>query len=285
MLRKSSSQVLCQLFRKSETSWSKTLLAHLNTKSEEIADMQNSLGQQVLEESLRKYQDLGFSLKQSTKMLLDNPLLSKYPNEKICHSYEVLKSMGFKTEETKEILVQEPKIFDRDPQIVKRNYSNLMMQLGNHQGRIAALGAPNTLIENSLITNQKIDYCIMEMLINKPEIARSKILKCPFILIKTRHKFAYRSGLYKKIDPKNKEGLSSNPSISDLFLSSDKFFLSRFKGFSVEDYVVFEAMMLNEEESFKDEEDDETDSKDDQTDEDSDDEDISKGKKSYRRKK
>jgi hypothetical protein len=91
--------------------------------------------------------------------------------------------------------------------------------------------------------------------------------------------------LYKKIDPKNKEGLSSNPSISDLFLSSDKFFLSRFKGFSVEDYVVFEAMMLNEEESFKDEEDDETDSKDDLTDEDSDDEDISKGKKSYRRKK
>jgi hypothetical protein len=281
MLRKSFSQVLC-IYKKSENRWSKTILAHLNTKSEEIEDMQNSLGQQIWEDNLQKFNNMGFSLKQTTKILLDNPLLSSYSGEKLCHSFEVLKSIGLRTEEIKEVLVQEPKIFCHDPRILKRNHSNLIIQLGNHQARIAAVGAPNTLIDNSLITNQKIDYCIMEMFMNKPKIATSKILKCPYILIKTRHMFAYRSGLYKKIDPKNKEGLSSNPSTSDLFFCSDDVFLSQFKGFSVEDYVVFEAMMLNEEKNFNDE-DDEIHSKDDH--EDSEDEDASKGKENYSRRK
>jgi DNA-binding transcriptional MerR regulator len=283
MLRKSFSHVL-NVHKKSGNRWSKTILARLNTKPEEIEDMQNSLGQQVWEDSLRKFQDLGFSLKQTTKMLLDNPLLPGYQTDKLCHSFDVLKSVGFKTEEIKEVLVQEPKIFDRDPRILKKNHLNLTKQLGDHQGRIAALAAPNTLIDNSLITNQKIDYCIMEMLINKPTIAKSKILKCPYILIKTRHKFAFRSGFYKKIDPKNKEGLANNPSIPDLFFSSDKIFLSQFKGFSLEDYVVFEEMMMSEEDSFNDE-DEKADDKDDQTDEDSDDENVSKGKKNYSRRK
>lgn len=208
--------------------------------------MKTALGQQVWEDSLRKLQDLGFSVNQSGTLLLNNPSLSIYSSERLSHHFEVLGSLGFKTEEIKEILVQEPKIFDRESKVLKRNHSNLLKQIGDHQGRIAACNSPNTLLDNPLVTNQKIDYCIMEMYLGKPVIAKSKILKCPFSLIKTRHLFAYRAGLYKKIDPKNKEGLASNPTVQDLFFCSDEVFLTRFKGFTLEEYAVFEAMVSEE---------------------------------------
>ena len=250
MLRKSFAQVVC-LFRKSETTTSKTILSYLSTKPEQN-DMRTALGQ-TWDDSLRKLQDLGFTVKQSGKMLLHNPALTICSSEKLSYHFEVLGSFGFKTEEIKEILVQEPKIFNTESRVLKRNHSNLLTQIGDHQGRIAALQAPNLLVDNPLVTNQKIDYCIMEMYLSKPIIAKSKILQCPFSLIKTRHTFAYRSGLYKKIDPKNKEGLANNPSIRDLFLCSDEDFLTRFKGFTLEEYAVFEAMVSEEDQINEDE--------------------------------
>ncbi|XP_057364529.1 transcription termination factor 4, mitochondrial-like [Daphnia carinata] len=259
MLHRSLTGVL-GLGKQSKSKWRNFLPAFLSTKSDNIEDMQNTLGQQVWNASIKKFQDLGFSLKQSTSMLFNNPALSSYPAERLCHHFEVLSSIGFKTEEIRDVLAREPKIFDRDFQVLKRNHSNLLRQMGDHQGRIAAIGAPNTLIDNSFITNQKIDYCIMEMMMNKPKIAKSRILQCSYSLIKTRHMFAYRSGLYKKIDPKNKEGLINNPSIPDLFFCSDEIFLTLFKGFTIEDYVVFDSLMTSEEDHISDE--DEMDSND-----------------------
>ncbi|KAI9561971.1 hypothetical protein GHT06_012934 [Daphnia sinensis] len=257
MLRRSLTAVL-GLGKQSKSKWHNSLSAYLSTKSDELEDMRNTLGQQVWDASIKKFQDLGFSLKQSSSMLFNNPALSSYPAKRLCHHFEVLSSFGFKTEEIREVLAREPKIFDRDFQVLKKNHSNLLRQMGNHQGRVAAIGAPNTLIDNSFITNQKIDYCIMEIMMDKPKIAKSRILQCSYSLIKTRHKFAYRSGLYKKIDPKNKEGLINNPSVPDLFFSSDEVFLTLFKGFTLEDYVVFDSLMLSEEDHMNVE--DETDS-------------------------
>lgn len=252
MLQRSLTGVL-GLGKHSKSKWHNTVPAYLSTKSDEIEDMRNTLGQQVWDASIKKFQDLGFSLKQSSSMLFNNPALSNYPAERLCHHFEVLSSIGFKTEEIRDVLAREPKIFDRDFHVLKKNHTNLLRQMGDHQGRITAIGAPNTLIENSFITNQKIDYCIMEMMMNKPKIARSRILQCSYSLIKTRHKFAYRSGLYKKIDSKNKEGLINNPSIPDLFFCSDEIFLTLFKGFTLEDYVVFDSLMMNEEDHMSEE--------------------------------
>lgn len=247
MMLQSSLTGVLGLGKKSKNICHNTVIAYLSTKSDKIEDMQTTLGQNVWNASIKKFQDLGFSLKQSSTMLFNNPALVGYSDERLCHRFQVLSSFGFKTEEIKDVLVCEPKIFDRDSNILKRNHLNLLWQLGDHQGRIAAIAAPNTLIENSFTTNQKIDYCIMEMMMSKPKIAKSKILQCSYNLIKTRHKFAYRSGLYKKIDPKNTEGLTSNPSVADLFFCSDEEFLTLFRGFTIEDYVVFDSMMMSEE--------------------------------------
>lgn len=245
MLQKSVSQVAC-LFRQSETKWNKVMIKSLSTRPEQIQDIKTTLGKHVWEDTLQKFQDLGFTPNQLGTMLLKSPALISCSKEKLNNCPELLKALGFKTEEVKAILVQEPSIFQYEFKKLKNNYTNLLNQLGDYQGSIAALSSPKTLVESPFTTNKKIDYCIMEMYLAKPIIAKSKILQCAFNLIQTRHRFAYRAGLYKKIDPKNKEGLVNNPSVADLFFCSDEVFLTRFKGFTLEDYAVFEAMMTEE---------------------------------------
>lgn len=237
---------LTLLFRKpTEMQWSKTVTSNPSTYSDEVKDMKVTLGKQIWEQVLRRFVDLGFTSSQLNKMLLKNPALTGYSNDKLAHSLEILASLGFKTEEIKEMLVNAPQIFDYS-KILKSNYLNLLKQVGDHQGRIAALNSPNLLVESPLLTNSKIDYCIMEMGLSKVAIAKSKILQCSYSLIQTRFSFAYRSGFYKKISPKNKEGLVNSLSLSDLFLCTDEAFINQFKGFTIEDYDVFEAMMIQE---------------------------------------
>ena len=238
---------------------------------EQVKDMILTLGQQNWQATLEKLQGTGFTYKQSTQMLLKNPSITKYPLEKLNHYQEVLKSFGFKTEEIKEMLTTHPEIFDHPQKALKSNHHVVLKEMGNHNGRVTVLRAPNVLTDNSLVTSQKILYCTLEMFLSKPVISTSKILQCPLNLIQTRHKFAYRAGIYRKIDEKNKEGLSENPSISSLFFCSNEVFLKLFQGFTLEDYTVFETLVSLEN----------------QGEDDGDEEDMpeNEGKLSYRRKK
>lgn len=278
MLRKISQMTFLQVKSIAPVGWNnKTMRCFLSTQQpEQVRDMVHSLGQQVWEETLHKLEGLGFTRNEITQMLLKNPLVSKYSEEKLRHHLEVLRSLGFKTEEIKELVKFSPQIFDQQPRKLKNNHSNILVQLGDHQGRVAVMNAPNVLIDNPLATNQKISYCLLEMYLTKPVISSSKVLRCPFSLIQTRHKFAYRAGLYKKIDAKNKEGIAENPRISTLFFSSNEAFLERFKGFTIEDYIVFESLVSLEDQP---EEDDEGEEEDDEE------SNSNVGKNSYRRNK
>ena len=134
---------------------------------------------------------------------------------------------------------------------------HLMRELGKHNGQVAARTTPVVLTENVVSISEKIDYCTTEMCLPKPVIAKSQILKFDLDFIRTRHGFAYRSGYYKKIDLKNREGLSENPTMSDLLFSSDQNFVSQFKGLTIEEYLIFEDMISSEkrQEDLSDEED------------------------------
>jgi len=207
---------------------------------------------------------LGFSRETSSSMLNEHPHLTLHNTKSVEYTFQVFQSLGFKTEEIKDVLAQEPKLFSQNPRKLKNSFLFLLKELGNHDGRIAAKEAPSILMDNVVLTSEKIDYCITEMCLQKTIIAKSQILKFPFDFIRTRHGFASRSGYYKKIDAKNREGTPQNLTVSDLLFSSDRSFVTHFKGLSIEEYLIFEEMISDEkmirdvdDESSDDESDDE----------------------------
>jgi len=210
----------------------------------------------------------GFSQRRSLAMLSQHPHLVSCSPKVIEHTFHVLQSFGFKSEEIKSALAVEPRIIGQNSKRLKNSFVYLMRELGKHNGQVAARTTPSVLLDNAISTSEKIDYCIVEMRLPKPVIAKSQILKLDLDFIRSRHGFAYRSGYYKKIDLKNHEGVPQNPSVSNLLFSSDKDFVSQFKGLSMEEYLVFEDMIsaerrqenINEE---KDEDDEYSDEEDD----------------------
>ena len=129
----------------------------------QVKDMKSALGQPKWDNAVENLQNLGFSYNQASTILLKNVAATKYSKENLNHQLNILQSLGFKTEEIKQLVVKEPRLLGYDARLLKRNLTNLLKQLGNHQGQVAALHSPQTLIENIITTNEKIDYCILEM--------------------------------------------------------------------------------------------------------------------------
>lgn len=233
------------------THFHKSLIFHMSTKIEEIKD---NLGETVFEKLSQDFKDLGFTSPERMRIMRLFPAVSTQSPDKLQTQLEVLKSMGFKTEEVREMLVVVPELFGADPKVMKSNHRNVLFHMGNHQGRIAVFSSPQTLVDNPFITAEKIDYCLKDMALDKSVIAKSRILRCSLDLIKTRHSFAYRAGLYKRIHPKNQEGLKSNPGIPTLFFTTDEEFIRLFNGLTMEDYIVFEALMNSDKDNYDAEE-------------------------------
>lgn len=238
--------------------YSNVFFCSTSSRSIEIRDVKSAIGVKVWDQVIERFEALGFSNKQATKVLLSNPSVAKVSDASMQQHVDSVQSLGFKTTELKDIIIEEPRVLLSEPRVMRNNYLNLLNQLGNCDGRIAAQFSPNTLIENQLVTNEKIAYCTLEMCLPKQMIAKSKILKCDLRLMRTRHSFAYRSGYYKKVNPKNKEALAENPKISELLFSSNEKFLSICKGLTLEEYVIFESIIAQEENTFKDEDDTDT---------------------------
>lgn len=225
-------------------------------RSNEISDVKNAVGLQVWNQALKQFESLmGLSTKQASKILISSPAIAKLSEASIQQNIGSLQALGFKTAEVKQMILEDPRLLLCDPRLMRKNYLNLQKQLGDCDSQIAAQESPNTLIENELTTNEKIDYCTLEMCLPKKMISKSKILKCDLQLIRTRHGFAYRAGYYRRINPKHKTALDENPKISELIFSSNEKFLSICKGLTLEEYVVFESMITQEENTYKTEDD------------------------------
>ena len=197
-------------------------------------------------QTIQNLASVGFSQRKSLAMLSEHPQLVSCSLKTIEYTFQVLQSFGFKTEEIKSVLAAEPRIIGLNPKKLKNTFMHLLKELGKHNGQVAARTTPSVLMENVISMSEKIEYCVTEMRLPKPTIAKSQILKFDLDFIQTRHGFAYRSGYYKKIDSKNHEGTTQNPSVSDLLFSTDKNFVSQFKGLSLEEYLVFEDMISAE---------------------------------------
>ena len=225
--------------------WRPATLSQISVDATQIKDMKIALGP-LGQEAIGNLTNLGFSVNQANYILVQNVLASRHPAEKLNHQFDTLKSLGFKVEEIKQAVLKEPGLLTFDPKTIKKNLTNLLKELGSYHGQVTAIQSPKTLLDNVLITNEKIDYCIMEMGLRKEDIAKSAILQYSSKLIRTRHSFAYRSGYYKKIDPKNQESSpsdSSNRYFSELLALDDEAFVKRMKGLTMEDYFIFESMI------------------------------------------
>ena len=245
----------------SNTSDSMALLMvsrHMSAKSdrkEQLSlEMKNVLGETAYSRVIENLSNLGFTASERIQLMAEHPRLATYSADKMHHQMLVLGSLGFKTEECRAIVIAAPQILGLEDRMIKNNYRELILQLGNHHGRVAAVVSPRTLTDNPLTTGEKIDYCVMKMGLPKPVIASSRILQVDLAHMKLRHAFAHRAGLYKTIHPKNQEGLPENPHINDLFFSTDENFLHLFNGaLSLEDYVIFEALTASERETEEEE--------------------------------
>lgn len=193
--------------------------------------------------------DLGFSNRKSASLPVSHPHVFQQPRRVLEHNFENLVALGFRLEELKTMVAQIPEILTVQPNQLRKNFINLLKELGDRNARLAAIQGPEILTQNPLSVSEKVDYCLLEMGLSKDKIAKSGILCKGLDLIRIRHGLAYRSGYYKKPEKSKKSRqptIDENPSVADLLRTTDEAFVAQFKGLTMEDLVVFEDMMREE---------------------------------------
>lgn len=226
------------------------------TATEQVDELQTQIDQMNLERPVQNFVDLGFTKKDGFSIVSQHPSLAEYSFKKLKYQFDVLQCLGFKNTEIKAIISRGPKVLTASGAVLRKNLISLQKEIGERSARQAICLAPYILLNNSSVIWEKIDYCTIEMGLDNETIAKSKILQCDLRRIRSRHCFAYRSGNWRKIGKKNPEGLAPNMSIADLLFTTDEQFVNKIKGLTIEDYVVFEAMIENEYQNQLEEEED-----------------------------
>jgi mTERF len=236
-------------------------------------DMVNQLKELVGEERLdhcsNTLQNFGFSKQSSVSILTKCPQLVSVPDIRLENQIQNIRSLGFKDTEVKVMIMKQPETLLQIPTQFRKNFTHLLKELGEQDGRKVAISNPMVLSENFEIVRKKIDYCLIEMGLSKSMLAKAGILDLDLTFLKVRHSLAFRAGYYKRPNKKKPEISELNPSFSDLFRTSDEGFIKKMKGITLEDLIVFEAMIENEDED-EDSEEIEDDREDDEGDEEND---------------
>ena len=222
-----------------------------------VNQLKELVGEERLEHSSNTLQNFGFSKQNSVSILTKCPQLVSVPDIRLENQIQNIKSLGFKDTEVKLMITKEPETLLQIPTQFRKNFTHLLKELGEQDGRKVAVSNPMVLSENFDTVRNKIDYCLTEMGLTRSMLAKAEILNLNLNFIKVRHSLAYRAGYYKRPNKKKPEISELNPSFSDLFRTSDEGFIKKMKGITLEDLIVFEAMIETENEDEDEDEDSE----------------------------
>ncbi|KYO40382.1 transcription termination factor 4, mitochondrial isoform B [Alligator mississippiensis] len=118
---------------------------------------------------------------------------------------------------------------------------------------------PNVLLKEPSDLEYKFQYAFFRMGVKHKDVVKSGFFRAPFTVIRSRHVFLERRGLYQTPDKKGQTQVI-NAKLKEIIWLSDKDFLAQLACASLEEYDVFKKLLAREEE--EEEEEKRTDSED-----------------------
>ncbi|XP_019398582.1 PREDICTED: transcription termination factor 4, mitochondrial [Crocodylus porosus] len=106
---------------------------------------------------------------------------------------------------------------------------------------------PNVLLKEPSDLEYKFQYVFFRMGVKHKDVVKSGFFQAPFAVIRSRHVFLERRGLYQTPDKKGQTQVI-NVKLKDIIRLSDKDFLAQVACASLEEYDVFKKLLAQEEE-------------------------------------
>ncbi|XP_025065087.1 transcription termination factor 4, mitochondrial [Alligator sinensis] len=111
---------------------------------------------------------------------------------------------------------------------------------------------PNVLLKEPSDLEYKFQYAFFRMGVKHKDVVKSGFFRAPFTVIRSRHVFLERRGLYQTPDKKGQTQVI-NAKLKEIIWLSDKDFLAQLACASLEEYDVFKKLLAREEEEEEEE--------------------------------
>lgn len=191
----------------------------------------------------------GFGSNKFGFMVSQNPKLMVTSEEKIFEALNKWRAFQFGERDTITLIMQYPELLNvQHTNELNRKIDTIKVFVGGGSNIFKLLlNSPGVINESVDSINEKIEYLKSVMRVEPEEVYNSTALSCDIDMLKTRHIFLVRMGLYiqkkKKRDP---EEISKNPKLSHITDTSDKRFATKVCHVTLEEFETFEELYRRE---------------------------------------
>lgn len=196
-------------------------------------------------------------------MALKYPKLLQIPPERLQNAWANWLGCLHKNDLVRNLIISYPALLSLQKHEIESKFYHLRAVIGSPKFVSNLLmKCPQIMFQRLSQLQEVSDYISEEMVVrNAAEYYKSVALGCSFKEIKTRHVFLVRCGKYKTPNLKQSDKIpTGNPSLSDIYDSSEEEFATRVAGLTLEEYVVFQAMFETELKETEESESDDSDS-------------------------
>lgn len=182
-------------------------------------------------------------------MALKYPKILKMPPERLQNAWTNWLGCFHQNDPVRNLIISYPMLLSLNKHEIDSKFSHLRAVIGSNKFVAALLMKSPQIMFQRLSDLQKVsDYISEEMIVrNAADYYKSVALGCTFEEILTRHIFLVRCGKYRTPDLKQNEKIpTGNPSLSEMYDTSEEEFATKIAGLTLEEFVVFQAMFETE---------------------------------------
>ncbi|KAH3700911.1 hypothetical protein DPMN_075892 [Dreissena polymorpha] len=179
------------------------------------------------------------------EMCQQYPGIVNVPLSEMKAKVDELHGLGFHYESIVKILVQEPKVLERDFNMISSRIEELKKLFKRSDTLSLLEKSPKLLFCESEFIHDRFNYVFREMGVSQRQMMYSNLFQHPMEHIHARHMFLVRAGFFKKVN-REKGQIDSNPKLEVILETSDEDFAKMFGGMSLLDYQTFKTLLLQE---------------------------------------
>lgn len=200
----------------------------------------------------RTYQtfvDQGFQTSNFIKIIVQRPELLRRPPEKLIESLECLRETQFGDKNIFALIEQHPEMLEyTDVRGLRKRFAYIRAyaQTTKNVFRLF-ISSPNILTDREAETGKKIQYFERVMNVDATDVAKSKVFSHSLDVIKCRHVFLTRLGLFKPKSPKaDPLEPSKNPTMHLIYDTSDRDFAIKTCNITLDEFETFQELYRRE---------------------------------------
>lgn len=191
----------------------------------------------------------GLTVADIVEMLMVYPQLLQMNADKVHQVFNCLREHGFADEHLISVIIRAPLLLVTTPQFITEQIQCLMTMFTHKDILKLAVKCPNVLFDDFEDTERKVQYIVYEIGVDQKQIVSSCALAHSLFHIELRHQIMSRAGIYRKPHPKKK---IDNVHLKVMVDSLTGEFVENIVGISMEEFGVFEKMLLREVEKRQD---------------------------------